>query len=380
MRVGERMAWRSVDARLGVILFRSKTSLGSSLSVIEQEHISFWRVPLTVRPVWRRLKFAMRMFVALIAQYCTVRASNRAICSPLEVEDYGLQASPEVSPPKWHLAHTTWFFEQFLLVPFLATYRVFHPDYAHLFNSYYEAVGNFFPRAQRGLLSRPTVSEVMRYRRTSIDAIIDLHERPGRVTGGKFTPGARLGLNHEQQHQELLLTDIKYSFSLNPLRPVYRRASRRDPAKQTALAWVDVGAAIEEIGLRGQRRSPIDNEMPRHRAYLDLQSGFSSGHQGEFWLSSKMTAIAEPDLWLSDGWATVRQRGWQAPLLLGTNRRRWWQFTLSGLCEGRWSDAGVPRQLLRGRCLRPLGRHGVCRPKPSGKPSQRGADAGGNFA
>ena len=170
----------------------------------------------------------------LVAQYREVRAQTERLCEPLAVDDYQVQSVLETSPPKWHLAHASWFFETFLLKPFARDYRPFHPDFEYLFNSYYETVGSFHPRAQRGLLSRPTVEDVYRYRAA---------RGRGHAAHGAVDPkgdGAQLarvdlGLHHEQQHQELLLMDIKHNFALNPLQPAYRelpQASRRPHSRR----------------------------------------------------------------------------------------------------------------------------------------------------
>ncbi|MDX2216802.1 MAG: DinB family protein, partial [Oculatellaceae cyanobacterium bins.114] len=157
--------------------------------------------------------------LSLIDQYQSVRQLSELICQPLAIEDYVIQSMPDVSPPKWHLAHTSWFFETFLLLPHLPGYDVFHPTFGYLFNSYYEAVGQRHPRPQRGLLARPTVDEIYRYRSHVDDAMRSLLTQ-------SLEPSVQalivLGLHHEQQHQELLLTDIKHIFALNPLRPAYR--------------------------------------------------------------------------------------------------------------------------------------------------------------
>ena len=176
---------------------------------------------------------------ALWDHYQEVRGDSERLCAPLQTEDYCIQTMPDVSPAKWHLAHVSWFFENFLLRPLLPGYRPFHPQFGYLFNSYYETVGSFWPRPQRGLLSRPTVAEVYRYR-AHVDghmaALID-GARPGdrEICRQRTT----LGLHHEQQHQELLLTDLKSVFALNPLRPAYHEGVTRPPCAATQAGWWD---------------------------------------------------------------------------------------------------------------------------------------------
>ncbi len=175
-----------------------------------------------------------------------------------------IQAMPDVSPPKWHLAHTTWFFEQFLLMPFAPDYRVFHADYGRLFNSYYETVGALFPRPQRGCLSRPSVADIQRYR-AHVDAA--MHDLLRHDEAPEIRSRTLLGLHHEQQHQELLLTDIKYNFSVNPLHPAYWDHPPMAGVAPT-LSWVACRGGLQDIGCGGDGFA-FDNETPRHRVYLE---------------------------------------------------------------------------------------------------------------
>jgi ergothioneine biosynthesis protein EgtB len=266
----------------------------------------------------------------LAENYRAVREVTTELATPLAVEDYVIQSAPECSPAKWHLAHTTWFFENFLLAPFLPGYRAFHPQYGYLFNSYYETVGTFFPRPLRGLLSRPTVEEVYRYR-----AHVDQHmaELIGRLDPQRDADvGFRvtLGLHHEQQHQELLLTDVKNLLALNPLRPVYRPAVA-GPAEQAApLRWLEFPAGIYAVGFEGSAFA-FDNETPRHRVLLEsfalASRPVTNGEYLEFMAAG---GYSNPALWLSDGWRKVNEAGWQAPLYWEKVDGRWWQMTLSG--------------------------------------------------
>ncbi|MDY6830068.1 MAG: ergothioneine biosynthesis protein EgtB [Pseudomonadota bacterium] len=273
----------------------------------------------------------------LLRQYARVRGQTAALCAPLETEDYGLQGMADTSPPKWHLAHTTWFFETFLLVPELPGYRPFHPSYAHLFNSYYNGVGTQHPRPERGLLSRPTVGEVYAYR-AAVDAAMEpLLERAETDADLAFVVG--LGLNHEQQHQELLLTDLKYSFSRNPLFPVYGGDGTDLSAVRSRMAWREVEGGMRWIGASSAGFS-FDNERPRHRHWLEpfriADRLVTNGEYEEFIADGGYTRA---DLWLSDGWTEVRRSGWGAPAYWHQIDGSWHHYTLGGL---RPVDAGLP--------------------------------------
>jgi ergothioneine biosynthesis protein EgtB len=265
-----------------------------------------------------------------IAQFQVVRQLSESLCQPLEIEDYGVQAMADVSPPKWHLAHTTWFFETFLLRPYLESYREFHPGYGYLFNSYYEAVGDRHPRPQRGLLSRPTVSDIYQYR-AHVDAAMEtlLHRQGDRPAVSELTT---LGLHHEQQHQELLLTDLKYNFSVNPLHPVYREDVGRDtPAAPVPLAFCSFAAGLYTLGHQGDGFA-FDNEGPAHPVYLQdfalANRPVTNGEYLEFIADGGYRTAAH---WLAEGWATVQQQGWQAPLYWQQRDGQWHTFTLGGL-------------------------------------------------
>jgi ergothioneine biosynthesis protein EgtB len=268
---------------------------------------------------------------SLAEHYQQVRQVSEQLCQPLVTEDYGTQSMPDVSPPKWHLAHTTWFFETLLLVPNLPGYEVFHPKFGYLFNSYYESIGERHPRPQRGLLSRPTVEEVYRYR-SHVDQAMHalLTEHAGDPTLESLT---LLGIHHEQQHQELLITDIKHILALNPLRPAYRSNLPVLDAKPAARKeqWLDYPGGLYEIGYEGEDFA-FDNEGPRHPVYLQ-----------DYWLASRLVTNGEylefiqakgyqkPEYWLSEGWATVQAERWQAPLYWEPIDGAWWVMTLGGL-------------------------------------------------
>lgn len=276
---------------------------------------------------------------ALAARYREVRAATEALCEPLATEDYCVQSMPDVSPAKWHIAHVSWFFETFLLKPFRSGYRVFHPRYDYLFNSYYQAVGKPYPRPQRGLLSRPTVVDVYRYRAWVDEAMEALLEQPDERDWPEIARRSVLGLHHEQQHQELLLMDVKHVFSINPLRPVYRDLAGQSSGAAQPLRWLDHPGGIDHIGQEGEGFA-YDNEGPRHRVLLQPHSIASRPvTNGEFLEFMADGGYRRPELWLSDGWDRVCAEGWQAPLYWEHDGSKWWHMTLGGM---RPVDANAP--------------------------------------
>jgi ergothioneine biosynthesis protein EgtB len=270
----------------------------------------------------------------LLARFHEVRNFSTALCANLEPEDFVVQSMPDVSPTKWHLAHTTWFFETFILKKFVSEYHADVPEYAYLFNSYYNAAGDMHRRDLRGLISRPTVSEAQRYR-SSIDAHVDnLLSDADENLIDEIEPILILGTHHEQQHQELLVTDIKHVFAQNPLYPVFRAGRARPPgappSQLAPLRFVDFDESIVEIGHDGPGFS-YDNEGPRHRA---LVSAFSLASRpvtnGEYLQFIENGGYARAEFWLSLGWITVNEQRWQAPLYWVKRDGAWWNFTLSG--------------------------------------------------
>lgn len=257
-----------------------------------------------------------------------VRDATEVLCAPLQTEDYVIQSMPDVSPTKWHLAHTSWFFEAFLLQPFDSEYTVSHPTYGYLFNSYYNVIGERHPRGQRGLASRPTVAEVYAYRHGVDERMLALLAREA---DSDMLAVADLGLHHEQQHQELLLTDIKHVFWMNPLRPAYRQAAAGRFAPPPPMHWFGYPETIIEIGHAGNDFA-FDNERPRHRTLI---SAFSLASRlvtnGEYRAFMEDGGYERPDLWLSDGWRTAQERAWKAPLYWEYTGGDWGYFTLSGM-------------------------------------------------
>jgi ergothioneine biosynthesis protein EgtB len=269
---------------------------------------------------------------AVLARFHEVRDFTAKLCRDLEPEDCVVQSIPDVSPTKWHLAHTTWFFETFVLKKWVSGYHSEIPEYAYLFNSYYNAAGDMHRRDLRGLISRPTVNEARRYR-SSIDSYIDtLLSGAEEKRLAEMEPIVTLGIHHEQQHQELLVTDIKHVFAQNPLHPVFRqRKIDLVPEKTSPLKFVEFDQATVEIGHDGAGFS-YDNEGPRHRA---LVPAFSLASRlvtnGEFIEFIEAGGYSRPEFWLSLGWITVNEQRWQAPLYWVKREGAWWNFTLSGL-------------------------------------------------
>ena len=270
---------------------------------------------------------------SLATEYQRVRALATQLCEPLSTEDFVVQSMPDASPTKWHLAHTTWFFETFVLQRFLDNYRAYRPEYDYLFNSYYNMVGPQFPRPRRGVLSRPTVEEVFRYRRHVDEQVLELLRRADPDLGRKILPLLVLGLHHEQQHQELMLTDIKHLFSCNPLRPVYKTLQAAPTEPALSLGWLDFSEGLRFIGYDGEGFA-YDNESPRHRAFAEAyRLATRLVTNGEYMDFIADGGYERPELWLSDGWAAVQTEAWRAPLYWEKRDDRWWHMTLAGMRE-----------------------------------------------
>src|SRR6185437_8910906 len=261
--------------------------------------------------------------------YLEVRSATVELCAPLAIEDCVVQSMPDASPAKWHLAHTSWFFEEFVLARATAGYRPYAQPYRYLFNSYYNAVGAMHCRAARGMLSRPTVAEIMAYR-----AAIDERMAALLAAGGlpqELESVVILGLEHERQHQELLLTDIKHLFSLNPLLPAYRERTRRQAARDAPLRYLRFEGGIAGIG-HGGAGFCFDNEQPRHRALIAaFRLASRPVTNGEYLEFVRAGGYEDARLWLSDGWTLARQEGWQRPIYWSRSLEE--EFTLTGMRE-----------------------------------------------
>ncbi|MGN6725230.1 MAG: ergothioneine biosynthesis protein EgtB [Tepidisphaeraceae bacterium] len=268
---------------------------------------------------------------SLRQRYADVRGLTNRLCETLVTEDYVVQSMPDVSPTKWHLAHTSWFFETFILKPHASGYREFDSHFGYLFNSYYNTIGDRHCRQNRGQLSRPTVQDVYAYR-AHVDQ--QMHQLLSTADAGlqqAIAPLVEIGLHHEQQHQELMLTDIKHVFWVNPMRPAYRERAPRASGPVADAAWVRFEAGLRQIGHDGEGFA-FDNESPRHPEYVgafELASRLVTN--GEYKRFMAAGGYREAEHWLAAGWATVKSEAWHAPLYWIEQDGEWFQHTLSGL-------------------------------------------------
>ncbi len=267
--------------------------------------------------------------LSLTDRFRAVRAATVSLCKPLETEDYVVSSMDDVSPTKWHLAHTSWFFETFLLAPHAPTYTALNPRYAFLFNSYYVQAGERHCRAQRGLVTRPTVSQVFEYRAYVDDAVLELCESIANDPEHPAWAVLELGLHHEQQHQELLVTDIKHVFWTNPMRPAYRETPLQSPSA-LPQTWHAVDEGVYHIG-HNSSAFAFDNESPAHKTYVQAaQVATRLVTNAEYAAFIADGGYRQPALWLSNGWSTVQTERWQAPLYWEKRDGAWSEFTLSG--------------------------------------------------
>ena len=264
----------------------------------------------------------------LAARYQAVRAATERLAAPLSPEDCTAQSMPDASPVKWHLAHTSWFFETFVLES-TAGYRPLEPAYRVLFNSYYHAVGEQHFRPERGLITRPGLAEVLAYRRHVDEHCLALLGH-GALNSAQQAI-VELGLQHEQQHQELILTDVKHLFARNPTHPVYRQCASERAGEAVPLTWHAYPAGLREIGHAGAGFA-FDNEGPRHRVFVHaFELGSRLVSNAEFAAFVEDRGYARPELWLSDGFSAVQREGWQAPLYWRREGGTWHHYTLAGL-------------------------------------------------
>lgn len=265
----------------------------------------------------------------LLSRYKHIRATTEQICQPLNIEDYVVQPIVDVSPPKWHLAHTTWFFENFVLADFVSGYQIFSEDYNYLFNSYYESMGERALRPNRGNSTRPTVEEVYAYRKLVDDAMVDYLETEPELTKHQQLV-IEIGLQHEQQHQELLVTDIKYILGHNPLFPAYKAPAMVMDTPVKPIAYLQIEEGVYEIGHSGEGFG-FDNEFGRHRTYIHaFEAADRVTTNGEYldFINAKGYQTAEH--WLSDGWSWVKEHNIQAPLYWHYVDGQWMQYDLCG--------------------------------------------------
>jgi ergothioneine biosynthesis protein EgtB len=264
---------------------------------------------------------------ALAARYREIRAATEALAAPLSAEDCAIQSMPDASPVKWHLAHTSWFFETFVLVPNQAAYAIHDPAYRVLFNSYYNSVGEKHPRPQRGLLSRPALENVYAYRRHVDRAMGELFDGSHATA---LLDLIELGINHEQQHQELILTDVKHMLSCNPLKPAYATA-RSASGKASPVEWIEFDERLTEIG-HAPPGFAFDNETPRHREFIDrFALATRPVTNAEYLAFIADGGYGRPELWLSEGWDWVMAHGIAAPSYWENNDSAWKYFTLGGM-------------------------------------------------
>ena len=267
-------------------------------------------------------------------RYKTVRALSERLAGPLSAEDQCVQSMPDASPTKWHLAHTTWFFETMVLVPHLPGYKPFDDSFFYLFNSYYEALGPRHPRPRRGMLTRPSLERVIDYRHHVDAAIARLLGDASAAVMERVLPLIELGWNHEEQHQELLLTDIKHALSCNPTSPAYLPRDAAAPSETPPLRWIEGPHHIVEIGHHSEDGFAFDNETPRHPVLLQpYRIADRLTTNGEYRAFMNDGGYKRPEFWLSDGWAMVQAEGWQAPLYWARDGEGedWQVFTLHGL-------------------------------------------------
>ena len=275
----------------------------------------------------------------LVEAFLNVRNETEHRAAPLTAEDQLIQSMPDASPAKWHRAHTTWFFEQFLLGEYCKDYRPFHPDYAFLFNSYYVSAGPRHARHQRGHLTRPGADEITAYRRHVDAAIVKFFREASNDTLAAIAPLVEVGLNHEQQHQELMLTDILHAFAQNPIPPAYDPAWKFPASTRTADEWVTLNEGIHTIGHAGEIFH-FDNEKPAHRALVGPVRLARNLITNAEWLAFMQDGgYSTPTLWLMDGFATVSNEQWRAPGHWREIDGAWQVMTLAGL---KPVDAAAP--------------------------------------
>ncbi len=265
----------------------------------------------------------------LLNYFISTRKQTIDLCEPLEIEDYIPQPVEFVSPPKWNLGHTTWFFEELILKPNVPFYKVFHPKYSYLFNSYYQTIGERLQRNKRGQLSRPTVKEVYNYRAYVDEHMLEFINKE--ELSKELKDLIILGINHEQQHQELFLTDLKYTFSLNPLFPKYIEKAFCEQGEQGGSAFIDIDGGVNSVGFTGDGFA-YDNELPRHRVYIQpFQIRQSLVTNGEYLEFINSDGYSRHELWHDEGWNWLIENDISSPMYWQNREGEWFQYTLGGL-------------------------------------------------
>ncbi|MFO7846495.1 MAG: ergothioneine biosynthesis protein EgtB [Balneolaceae bacterium] len=267
----------------------------------------------------------------VIRRFQDIRSFTMELVEPLETEDFIIQIVEHASPAKWHLAHTSWFFEAFFLEKASESYQTKHPQYGYLFNSYYLQTGEPHCRNKRGNLSRPTVRQVMDYRAHVNEHVLEFLKNCSDTEFEEWRSVIEVGLHHEQQHQELLVTDLKIMFGNNPLNPKYTDRSRPEGVPQQPLNWHSFAEGVYEVGHPGGTFG-YDNEFPRHKTYIhDFELADRLITNGEFMEFMNAGAYRDPKFWLDEGYAMVVEKGWNSPLYWQKKDDEWVHFTLNGL-------------------------------------------------
>lgn len=268
----------------------------------------------------------------LAEKFLNVRKVTEDLCLPLADEDYCISVTEDTSPPKWHLAHTSWFFERFILQKFQGSYEPFRPEFNFLFNSYYKRIGSFLPKSKRSVLSRPTIEEVIQYRHFVTDAVMDLLHLRDPQENGDLLKILEIGINHEQQHQELLLMDIKRNFYENPLRPHYQNQVFTS-GEMGEEEWKRFHSGLVEIGVPLEYQTfAFDNEKDQHKVWIDnFQLSSHLITNDEYLAFIDEGGYDNPRFWLSDGWDYKEKENWQHPLYWEKDGQNWWVMTLSGM-------------------------------------------------
>lgn len=268
----------------------------------------------------------------LAGKFHEVRKKTEELCLPLTIEDYNLSVTEDTSPPKWHLGHTSWFFERFILQKFKQGYESYRPEFNFLFNSYYKRLGSYLPKNNRNVLSRPTVEEVYQYRNFITEAVMTFLGNMKGAHEAAVLQSLEIGIHHEQQHQELLLMDIKRNFYANPIRPHYRNEVFSH-GEVMETEWRNFHAGLVKIGVPHEYQEfAFDNEKDQHQAWLEsFQLASHLVTNDEYLAFMDEGGYENPALWLSDGWEYKEKQNWQSPLYWEKSGQNWWAMTLSGM-------------------------------------------------